>query len=286
MIHVVNDRSDLKHNIDVLEQYCNSSNQTEMKFYLGLIKRGTCFIIYEKRGEIKFAPSRFTGYKSNEIKLHEHNNNRDGRVTNKAIQKILGDRPKPNISAEYCYSVYCKNIGIEVKPFGTFGAPRKYWFMTEELKQEVLGKYSEAEKEKIDTDEINEDEKDTVRQSLIKARKGQGQYRDDLISIWKECPITKCDVLFILRASHIKPWRYSTNVERLDKYNGILLSPTYDALFDRGLISFSDSGVILISPKMNKGNIQKLNIDINAKIKVNEKSRDYIKFHRENIFEK
>ena len=41
---------------------------------------------------------------------------------------------------------------------------------------------------------------------------------------------------WILIASHIKPWRVSNNNERLDVYNGLLLLPNLDKLFDKGYI--------------------------------------------------
>ena len=53
----------------------------------------------------------------------------------------------------------------------------------------------------------------------------------------------------MLKASHIKPWNISDDYERLDEYNGLLLTPNLDAAFDSGLISFDKDGVILISKK-------------------------------------
>lgn len=51
-----------------------------------------------------------------------------------------------------------------------------------------------------------------------------------------------------LRTSRCKPWRDSTNEERLNGENGFLLTPTMDHLFDRGSISFEDSGTLITSP--------------------------------------
>ena len=81
-------------------------------------------------------------------------------------------------------------------------------------------------------------------------------------------------------ASHIVPWRSSNDKERLDKDNGILLSPLYDALFDKHLISFQDDGNIIIS----QGIIDKellLLIDKNSKIDVSEGMKKYLRKHRE-----
>jgi putative restriction endonuclease len=53
-------------------------------------------------------------------------------------------------------------------------------------------------------------------------------------------------------ASHIKPWCESTNEERLNGENGLLLTPSIDHLFDRGFISFEDNGELLISDVAHK----------------------------------
>ena len=80
-------------------------------------------------------------------------------------------------------------------------------------------------------------------------------------------------------ASHIVPWRLSTDEERLDVDNGILLSPLYDALFDKHLISFKDDGEILIANSIKDDNL-KTNIRLNAKIIVTEGMKKYLSRHR------
>jgi predicted restriction endonuclease len=64
----------------------------------------------------------------------------------------------------------------------------------------------------------------------------------------RSCRITGVTNPIHLRASHCKPWRDSNNDERLNGENGLLLTPTMDHLFDRGFISFEDSGVLIVSP--------------------------------------
>lgn len=78
----------------------------------------------------------------------------------------------------------------------------------------------------------------TERAILVQSRIGQGQYRSDVLDLWgTRCAVLGLAVPRLLRASHIKPWRDSNNAERVDPYNGIALSPCYDALFDCGYIS-------------------------------------------------
>ena len=88
----------------------------------------------------------------------------------------------------------------------------------------------------------------TERKGLVTSRVGQGYYRHEILNRFEgKCAVTGADSEELLIASHIVPWRDSNEFERLDVNNGILLSPTYDALFDKHLISFSDEGEILLS---------------------------------------
>jgi hypothetical protein len=85
----------------------------------------------------------------------------------------------------------------------------------------------------------------TEKQAVTKARIGQGIFRQLLLEMWEGCAVTDIRLPNVLRASHIKPWRFSTNSERLDPYNGLLLLPQYDQLFDKGLISFDNKGPVI-----------------------------------------
>ena len=120
----------------------------------------------------------------------------------------------------------------------------------------------------------------TERQGLVISRVGQGYYRQELIKKFNgKCAVTSIDREEILIASHIVPWRLSTDEERLDVDNGILLSPLYDALFDKHLISFKDDGEILIANSIKDDNL-KTNIRLNAKIIVTEGMKKYLSRHR------
>lgn len=123
----------------------------------------------------------------------------------------------------------------------------------------------------------------TTVESIVNSRKGQGRFREGLKSFWGGCcSLTACDLTELLIASHIKPWKYSNNNERLDTNNGLLLSPTYDKLFDKGYISFYDDGSLIISPLISDLHIKQLGIDINKRLskKLNEKQCSYLDFHR------
>lgn len=93
----------------------------------------------------------------------------------------------------------------------------------------------------------------TDRQALVKARIGQGIFRDQVLSLWSyQCSVTGCGIQEALRASHIKPWSTSNDQERLDPYNGLPLLATLDALFDKHLIGFDLQGKMLISSELSK----------------------------------
>jgi hypothetical protein len=126
----------------------------------------------------------------------------------------------------------------------------------------------------------------TEKEQLINARLGQGKFRNGLIKHWNgSCAISGFQLTDMLIASHIKPWSKCNNIERLDPYNGLLLSPNFDKLFDKGYISFKGNGKILLS-KMLKGHYKMLGITESSEIKVNPRHKNYLKFHRENIFQK
>ena len=86
-------------------------------------------------------------------------------------------------------------------------------------------------------------------------------------------------------ASHIKPWSDSKPSEKLDVNNGFLFCPNHDALFDKGLISFDDNGKILISDRMDQQNRIFMNVREDMKVEICDKNIQYLKYHRNHIFE-
>ena len=124
----------------------------------------------------------------------------------------------------------------------------------------------------------------TEKENLVKCRIGQGDFRDKLIKHWQGCAVTDVEQIDILIASHIKPWSKSDNEERLDPFNGLLLLPTLDKLFDKGYISFDDNGSILISKLLTNYDI--LGINEHMKIEIEEEHKKYLKYHRKDIFKK
>ena len=135
-----------------------------------------------------------------------------------------------------------------------------------------------------DIDAIRRDKsiRATDREALIRTRLGQGQYRQALLQRWnRACAVTGLRLDAALRASHIKPWCHSTNAERLDPANGLLLSATIDALFDRGLISFDDDGAMLIADQVSASECKKLGIPGALRAPLSAAERCYLVVHRQ-----
>lgn len=127
---------------------------------------------------------------------------------------------------------------------------------------------------------------DTDRRALVLARRGQGQFRSNVRQVERACRVTKVDRLEHLIASHAKPWRDSSNAERLNGENGLLLTPTVDHLFDKGFISFENSGRLIVSPVAHAQSLEKMGIVCDRPVNVgafSEGQRKYLEFHRENV---
>jgi hypothetical protein len=128
----------------------------------------------------------------------------------------------------------------------------------------------------------------TEKQAVVLARRGQGKYRNNLEQVETRCRITGVSDRRLLRASHIKPWRScETHQERLDGRNGLLLAPHIDHLFDRGYISFSDDGAVLVSPRIDPKQLQMLGLPTDPPPNVGTfgpEQRSYLEHHRSNVF--
>jgi len=121
----------------------------------------------------------------------------------------------------------------------------------------------------------------TMREALTQARIGQGTFRSGLEERWgAKCSVTGIGVREVLRASHIKSWKSSSDEERLDVGNGLLLSAHIDALFDKGLISFNNCGDMLISNRVPECERQLLGIPKPLRDGLSNTERKYLSFHR------
>jgi hypothetical protein len=122
----------------------------------------------------------------------------------------------------------------------------------------------------------------TEKLALIKSRVGQGLYRERLQAIERSCRVTGVSDPQLLTASHIKPWALSSDIEKLDGNNGLFLSPHVDRLFDRGLISFTDVGDLLISDSVDLAQLMLWGINPTINVgSFNSTQREYLAWHRQ-----
>ncbi|MGE3755815.1 MAG: HNH endonuclease [Planctomycetota bacterium] len=122
----------------------------------------------------------------------------------------------------------------------------------------------------------------TSREALVLARVGQGAFRTAVLAAWDgRCAVTGATTEAAIRASHIKPWRDSTDAERLDPANGLPLVATLDALFDARLISFSADGSAVVSDQLDRKDRRRLGLGgIRLSRPPSEATARYLEHHR------
>ena len=154
----------------------------------------------------------------------------------------------------------------------------------------VLAAADPAAAEKRDVEELvstNPEAAPTEIDQLVKARRGQGVFKQRVQQIEPCCRLTGTSSAVHLRASHIKPWKKSTNAERLDGNNGLLLAPHVDHLFDRGWISFADDGQLLVSKHLESGLLEAWGIGQPVNVGAFAATQGvYLEYHRQIVFEK
>lgn len=128
---------------------------------------------------------------------------------------------------------------------------------------------------------------ETERQAILNSRIGQGLFRTKLIEYWGKCAVSGASCINLLRASHIKPWKSSTNAERLNHFNGLLLAPNLDAAFDSGFVTFDRQGRIVLSRRMSGATAYQLHISskmrIDSKLLAHE-HHVFLDHHREHVY--
>ncbi len=117
--------------------------------------------------------------------------------------------------------------------------------LTRRLNEQEIGK---AERLLVDRgmDYASREGKDRI--CSAKARVNQDFFRELILDEYRaQCCISGLNVPDVLRASHIVGWA-EDEANRLNPANGLCLSATYDAAFDRHLISFDEDCRLIFSP--------------------------------------
>jgi hypothetical protein len=133
----------------------------------------------------------------------------------------------------------------------------------------------------------NEDLTKTEKETLVKARRGQGKFRALVLGREVKCRVTGVDKPEHLIASHIKPWRSASNGERLDPENGFMLTPSIDHLFDKGFISFENDGKILLADIVDRVSMERMGV-IGESVPKNigvltSGQKEYLNWHRDSL---
>ena len=212
----------------------------------------------------------------------------------------LRSQPDQNTSRAYVNSAageecftFMRNVGLPNMTYmsifrirNLFGDIFYYFQMQMDSNSQIIRGYIEEDQEQ----EINVDVaiNDYERQTIIRARIGQGQYRQNVLTdCGRRCPFTRINDERLLIASHIKPWSQSNNLEKIDCKNGLALTPTYDRLFDQGLITFDNDRRLWVSSWFSTRNRQHLGIVTGMRIEdlpMDEERAAYMEYHREHIY--
>lgn len=273
-------------NLRRLASYRDSRNKGLRDWYRNLIKRGNNFVVYGSGDDYLVGPSRFVGYVDNSADVHLQVGNRHGGATDQCLKTILGkDWSVGDAREDEIYCDHCDSIGANPKRI-----MRKFLRLdvpaTAAVKASKRTEGGAANSTTLNQDlRILRDRTDlgpTEKKQLIQARRGQGKFRERVCEIWKNsCAVTGSKVTELLRASHIKPWAVSTDEERLDGHNGLLLAPNIDAAFDQGLISFDGRGRLLVSDRLSETEAEKLGIKAGKRIPLCAEQRTFLEHHRE-----
>lgn len=281
-------------NAQALEDVRIDAKHPDTVSYRDLIKQGRVFMPYVAGDGLAFAPSRFIGYAGNSIPEHKAKIEKDGKLTNARINQILREKfalpisnaPDPDL--EQYFLGFAGRLGVT-----PHNLVRSYW-ITPEINDWLEENPIDGPADPTADLFVSEIEADktlapTTRKAMIQARVGQGLFRRNVIKTYKRCLVTEVEQARLLVASHIKPWKdcYMVPAECLSSDNALLLTPTWDALFDKGFISFSDEGELMISDHVEKPTMVALGIPKCMKVSLTRGQRKFMKFHRQEFgFEK
>jgi len=152
---------------------------------------------------------------------------------------------------------------------------KRAWLLSRTLPNALIDRFEKALSEVSSTE----------REATVRQRVGQNLFREGLLALWGNCcAITGLDTPELLRASHAKPWSDSSDIERLDVFNGLLLAAHWDAAFDSGLITITTSGHVLSSAALSASTREVLRMSEDICIRLQPQHEPYLAWHRERVF--
>jgi putative restriction endonuclease len=131
--------------------------------------------------------------------------------------------------------------------------------------------------------------------ATVKIRRGQQFFRQSILNAYDvRCCISGINVPSLLVASHIKPWGQFPD-DRLNPRNGLCLSALHDAAFDEGLITVDEKFAVILSkrlrsffpqPALEQNFLPFEGKPIRMPKKLADPDAEFLRFHREQIFER
>lgn len=182
--------------------------------------------------------------------------------------------------------IYVEKVGSETEPLYYWKLFVDFEAIWERQTAPLVFTYGRQKAEKEPEKKISKKQAEQERE-IRRARDGQGRYRELLLEQCRFCPFTMIADERLLVASHIKPWAASELEEKTDPYNGYILSPLYDRLFDRGFITFTPERHVILSEFISPFTWKQINLENNTFIKtlpMDEKRIAYLKFHHQAVF--
>ncbi len=186
--------------------------------------------------------------------------------------------------------VYVEKVGTEKSPLYYWKLFVDYDAIWEKQNGPLVFTYGKKKdtqpEEKIQKEPNSAKEKEKQRE-ISRAREGQGKYREQLLEQCRFCPFTMISDERLLIASHIKPWASSEDDEKTDPYNGYMLSPLYDKLFDRGFITLTSNRHVILSEFISQYTWKQIGLQNDTFIKalpMDDKRIEYLKFHHKSVF--
>ena len=213
-----------------------------------------------------------------------------------SIYRVPVEPPRVYINSDSKFYTIMRELGLPnisyasvLKLKSNKGKIYFYFKMFIDYKSDIVGYVMPEEKEQEKQIEEDKNKSKKQKMSLIQSRIGQGDYRQRLLDECSFCPFTKVNDERLLVASHIKPWAKSDDKEKIDSKNGFVFTPTYDKLFDKGFISFTDNKELLVSPwisPMNQKRLEIYNGKIISELPLEKNRMKYLEYHREFVFKK
>jgi len=140
-------------------------------------------------------------------------------------------------------------------------------------------KIADEEERKI---EISKTIPATKKETLIKARRGQGKFRQAVFDLEKRSRLSGISIPELLIAGHVKPWANCDDIERLNPNNGYLFSPNEDLLFGKGWMTYAEDGSIIC---IDQSLLEILNVDPTQNVgEFNEEQKMFLRYHQEYVY--